>query len=443
MNTPDWIAYDHDHAWHPYTQMKTAPTPIPIESAKGAHLHTSDGRKLIDGISSWWVTLHGHGEPRLVEAIHQQAQKLDHVIYAGFTHEPASRLAHDLCQVLPGNLTKVFYSDNGSTAVEVGLKMAFQHWFNRGEKQRTRFITIEDAYHGDTVGTMAPGGTEVFHKTFKPLLFEVDRIPHPHSQRWDPQLSLEERSDACLDVLEELLEHQADTTAAFLIEPLIQGAGGMLIWPPSSLTRMRKICDRYGILLVLDEVFTGFGRTGSLFAYEQGDIVPDIICLSKAITGGMLPLAATVTHEEIYSSFLSDDRGKTFFHGHSYTANPIACNVGVESLKLLLESGVERIEAISSIHSKRMAKLASHPLVSNPGHLGLISRMEISESKDSTEASNYLSAIGPRLAEAFLKRNILLRPLGNVLYMMPPLAIRDEELHSMYDALDDILEELS
>lgn len=438
---PDWAEHDRRHVWHPYTQMQTAPAPVPLTSARGAHLYTADGRRLLDGISSWWVTLHGHGEPAIAEAIARQARELDHAIFAGFTHEPAARLAHEVAERLPGSLDRVFYSDNGSTAVEVGLKMAFQHWYNRGEKGRTRFVAIEDAYHGDTVGTMSPGGVAVFHETFRPLLFEVDRIPHPHSARWNrKEMDLEARSEACLELLDRHLEEHASETAGLVVEPLVQGAGGMLVWPDSSLGRMREICDRHGVLLILDEVFTGFGRTGALFACERGGIQPDIICLSKAITGGFLPLAVTVTHEEIYASFLSEDRSKTFFHGHSYTANPIACAAGLASLELLEKSGLRRIDDISAIHRERVARLADSPRVTDAASVGLISRMRIHETGERGKDSGYLHGIGPRLAAAFLERDILLRPLGDVLYILPPLAMSDAELHGIYDVLEELLE---
>ena len=309
---------DRDKAvvWHPYTQALTAPAPIPIERAEGVWLYTEDGRRILDGISSWWVNIHGHSHPKLNAALAKQAGELEHVVFAGCTHRPAVELAERLLEILPAGLARVFYSDNGSTAVEVALKLAIQYWINRGEPQRKTIVTLHNAYHGDTVGAMSASEDSVFTRAFSNLLFPVERVRDP------------EEMERCL---------QAHSAAAVLIEPMLQGAGGMIVWPVEFVAGVRRLCDRYGTLMIADEVLTGFGRTGKMFACEHAAIAPDIICLSKALTAGYLPLGVTATTTAVYDAFLSDDRSKTFFHGHSYTANPLACAVALASLDLFRE----------------------------------------------------------------------------------------------------------
>ena len=450
---PDWFNADREHLWHPYTQMATAPPPLAIERAEGAYLYTADGRAILDAISSWWVTLHGHSEPRIAAAIAEQARRLDHVIFAGCTHEPAARLAARLVQRAPAGLHRVFYSDNGSTAVEVALKMAFQHWANRGENDRQQFIALEAAYHGDTVGTMAVGGVDVFHSTFKPLLFDVLRVANPYVGNVDnggnegggnesAETEYEERAGESVEHLERLLSENRGRVAAVIIEPMVQAAGGMLIWPASFLVAVRELCDRFDTLLIADEVFTGFARTGEFFACEHGPIIPDILCVSKAITGGTLPLAATLTHERIYDSFLSEDRLKTFFHGHSYTANPIACAASLASLDILEDEGLTRVRQIEKIHRERLERLRGLPAISGARCIGLIARMAVRGKARPGDETGYLDDVGPHLHREFLKRDLLLRPLGNILYLLPPLATSDADLARVYDAIEEVVGEL-
>lgn len=436
----EWFDADRRHLWHPYTQMATAPPPLAIERAEGAYLYTADGRAILDAISSWWVTLHGHCEPRIAAAIAEQARRLDHVIFAGCTHEPAARLAASLVRRAPAGLERVFFSDNGSTAVEVALKMAFQHWANRGEPERRRFIALEAAYHGDTVGSMALGGVDVFHRVFKPLLFDVLRVVNPYLRTEGTDSDYEERAWESVEHLEHLLSENRGRVAAVVLEPMIQGAGGMLIWPASFLVAVRELCDRFDTLLVADEVFTGFGRTGELFACDHGPVVPDILCLSKAITGGVLPLAATLSHEEVYESFLGEDRLKTFFHGHSYTANPIACAAALASLEILDAGGLARVREIERIHRKHLGRLRKLPAISGTRCLGLIARMAVRGKTRPGDETGYLDEIGPRLYREFLKRDILLRPLGNILYVLPPLAASDPDLERVYETIEEVVE---
>lgn len=433
----DWKEADRVHAWHPYTQMLTAPEPLGIERAEGIYLYTSDGRRILDGISSWWVNTLGHSNPRLNKALARQAEKLQQVIFAGATHAGAAELAARLAAVTPGELDHCFYSDDGSTAVEVSLKMAAQYWRNRGEENRTLFVSMTNAYHGDTFGAMALGGSPVFHANFSPFFFPVRHFDcaRSESRKSTPAASLEASSDGSL---EEILQREGDSVAAVIIEPMLQGAGGMILWPSSSLVEIRELCDQYGTLLVADEVFTGFGRTGRLFACEHGPIVPDIICLSKALTAGYMPLAVTLSTPEIYNSFLSEDRGKTFFHGHSFTANALACAVALENLNILEDENIlSRIAGIEQLFVERLKRLESFSAVRSTRAIGSLAAMNI-EPGGGPEGG-YLDAIGPRLYAEFLERDILLRPLGNVLYFLPPYVITDEEIHRVFDAIEDVV----
>jgi adenosylmethionine-8-amino-7-oxononanoate aminotransferase len=407
---------DRDKAvvWHPYTQMKTAPPPLPIVRGQGVYLFTEDGRKLLDGTSSWWVNIHGHAHPRLNQAIAEQAKKIEQVIFAGATHEPAVELAERLVGVLPAGLTRIFYSDNGSTAVEAALKMALQYWQNRGTPERRRIVALRHAYHGDTVGAMSVSDESVFTQPFASFLFPVDRV--------DPS-GLEEH----------LLDH-GERVAAVIVEPMLQGAGGMIMWPAEALGRVRELCYRHGVLMIADEVLTGFGRTGRMFACEHAAVTPDIMCLSKALTAGYLPMAATAVTNAVYDAFLSDDRMKTFFHGHSFTANPLACAVALASLDLLEEGNVlARIGRLERQLRDGLAPLASLAHVADVRVLGGVGVVELAAS------GGYLDELGPRLYNAFLKRGILLRPLGNVVYFMPPYVITDAEVAWAIEQISEVL----
>ena len=433
----NWKDADRDHAWHPYTQMLTAPEPLGIERAEGVYLYTSEGRRILDGISSWWVNTLGHSNARLNKALTRQTEKLQQVIFAGATHPGAAELAARLAAITPGELDHSFYSDDGSTAVEVSLKMAAQYWRNKGEENRTLFVSMTNSYHGDTFGAMALGGSPVFHANFSDFLFPVRRFDctREESRAATPAASLESPSDGSL---EEILQREGDKVAAVIIEPVLQGAGGMILWPSESLVEIRELCDRYGTLLIADEVFTGFGRTGRLFACEHGPIVPDIICLSKALTAGYMPLAVTLSTAEIYNSFLSEDRGKTFFHGHSYTANALACAVALENLDILEDENIlGRISRIEELFKERLQKLEGLPAVRSTRAIGSLAALDI-EAGDSAEGG-YLDAIGPRLYAEFLERDILLRPLGNVLYFLPPYVITDDEIHRVFDAIEEVV----
>ena len=399
--------------WHPFTQHGLG-EPIPlIERADGAFLHDADGSRWIDAISSWWVTTHGHCHPRIMAAIAGQAQKLDQLIFAGWTHEPAETLAAGLRAIMPETLTRVFFSDSGSTSVEVALKMALGFWRNRGV-DRHRIVVMEHSYHGDTIGAMSVGARGVFNRAYEPLLFDVDTVPFPASGG----------EQATFDALEAACRAGA---AAFIVEPLVLGAGGMLVYPPAVLAEMRRICAAHEVLFIADEVMTGWGRTGTLLACEQAGIVPDLLCLSKGLTGGAMPLAVTMASEAIWEAHFSADRGQMFFHSSSYTANPIACAAANANLAVWREEPVaERIATLSARQAVRLDRLGN---VENPRLCGTIAAADL------PGGAGYLADVAPRLMAAAREAGVLLRPLGNTVYVMPPYCIDEAALDSVYDVI--------
>ena len=440
MNTPNLVQRDRLHLWHPYTQMATAPPPLPIIRAEGVYLHTEDGRRLLDGTSSWWVNIHGHAHPRLNRALSEQAQQFEHVMFAGCTHAPAVDLAERLLGVVPPGLTRVFYSDNGSTAVEVALKLAQQYWCNLGRSERRTFITLHHAYHGDTVGAMSVSEDSIFTRPFAPLLFPVTGADPPYCYRCPLGLERASCRIDCLSSLEAALQRHHGTVAAVLVEPMLQGAGGMIVWPHEFLAGARRLCDRYETLLIADEVLTGFGRTGKMFACEHASIAPDIMCLSKALTAGYLPLGATITTERLFDAFLDDQRAKTFFHGHSFTANPLACAVALASLDLFRETDVlARIARLEAHLRAGLTGLTALPIVGDVRVIGGVGIVELVSDKQTRGTGGYLDGIGPRLAARFLERGLLLRPLGNIVYFMPPYVITDEEADWAIDQIGEVL----
>lgn len=407
--------------WHPFTQHGLR-EPIPlVERAEGAALFTADGARVIDAISSWWVTTHGHCHPRIMAGIADQAQRLDQIIFAGWTHEPAETLARGLRAIMPESLTRVFFSDSGSTAVEVALKMALGYWAGRGEP-RHRIVVMDHSYHGDTIGAMSVGARGVFNRTYEPLLFDVARIPFPAAGAEQATLDALER--ACAD---------ADA-AALIVEPLVLGAGGMLIYPPHVLAKMREVCAARGVLFIADEVMTGWGRTGTLLACEQAGVVPDILCLSKGLTGGSVPLAVTMASEAIFAAHYSDDRARMFFHSSSYTANPLACAAANANLAVWREEDVlGRVADLARRQGERLAALAAAHAIANPRQCGTITAFEIGGSGD------YMADIAPRLMAHFREQGVLLRPLGNTVYVMPPYCIDDADLALVYAAIASAL----
>jgi adenosylmethionine---8-amino-7-oxononanoate aminotransferase len=416
----DWTALDDTHVWHPYTQHGIGTAPVPISRAEGAYLYDADGRAILDAISSWWVTLHGHAHPEIGRAVAEQASRLEQVIFAGFTHEPAARLAAELVDVLPGELPRVFFSDNGSTAVEVAMKMAIQYWANRGER-RPVIAALENAYHGDTFGAMSVSSRGLFTDPFGEHLFEVARMPDPSE-------------GDVLGALDTLIERRGGEVAAVIVEPLLLGAGGMRVWGVETLREIRGRTREHDILLIADEVLTGFGRTGPLFACGGAAVDPDVVCLSKGLTGGFLPMGATAATEEIFEAFRSPDRRRTLFHGHSYTANPLACAAARASLRLLDDTCAAARHAIEMAHHEHLARLADHPLVENPRVAGTIAAFDLPGSEA------YLSDVGPRLNAFALSHGVLLRPLGNVVYLLPPYCVTPSEIAGVYEIIEQFLE---
>ena len=410
--------------WHPFTQHGLG-EPIPnVARAEGEVLHTSDGKQIIDAITSWWVTTHGHAHPRIAAAIAEQATVLDQIIFAGWTHGPAEELANGLRALMPESLTRVFFSDSGSTSVEVALKMALGYWLHRGEARHS-VVVMDNGYHGDTIGAMSVGARGAFNRAYEPLLFDVTSIPFP---------SRGAEQDA-LDALEVACRKGA---AAFIVEPLILGAGGMLMYSSETLADMRRICARYGTLFIADEVMTGWGRTGTLLACEQAKIEADILCLSKGLTGGAIPLAVTMASEPVFEAHRSEDRARMFFHSSSYTANPIACAAANANLAIWRNEPVmQRIANLGEGQAAQLNALATHPAVQNPRRTGTITAFEVGE------GSGYLSDLAPRMLALFRERNVLLRPLGNTIYVMPPYCISSEQLDCIYDTIREVIDDVT
>ena len=435
-NSPNIIALDRQHVWHPFTQAQTAPEPIEIVSARGIRLQAADGREFLDMVSSWWVNIHGHAHPTIAAAIAQQAQTLEQVIFAGFTHQPAVQLASALVQRLPDGLTRVFFSDNGSTAVEVSLKIALQYWQNQGQMQRTRFLAFEGGYHGDTVGAMSAGKGCGFFDTYGSLLFEVGLLPFPAT--WQGDTEVEAREQAALAQLERYISEHGDTLAGVIIEPLIQGSAGMRMCRPEFLQALAKCLREAGILLIFDEVMTGFGRTGALFASLKAHVTPDIICLSKGLTAGFLPMSVTVVTEAIYTAFLGETFDRALVHGHSFTANPLGCAAALASLQVFEdEQTLRKLPQIEAWHWQHLARLAEHPAVRRVRVTGTIAAFDV-EVAD----AGYTSTVGARLKAFFHAHQLLMRPLGNVVYLLPPYCITEAELAHAYGIIEQALDAL-
>jgi adenosylmethionine---8-amino-7-oxononanoate aminotransferase len=448
-NTQSYIATsslaerDAKVVWHPFTQHQTAPFSIPIVRGEGTYLFDDSGKKYIDAISSWWVNLHGHSHPYIAQKVAEQFAKLEQVIFAGFTHEPAVRLAERLLEILPKNQAKIFYSDNGSTAVEVALKMAIQYFHNQGFTKKRKVIALENGYHGDTFGTMAVGAKSAFNAPFEGFLYETIYLPVP--TKGQEQHSLE--------TMKSLMQN-ADEIACFIFEPLIQGAGGMVMYEPEILEQLISLAKENGVLTIADEIMTGFGRTGKLFATDYVETKPDILCLSKGLTGGAMALGVTSCTQEIYEAFLSDDRKKTLFHSHSFTANPLACTAGLASLDLLLTDETnDKILRINQLHRQFKARVVvsgdtdngvNSPLngrgaggeVANIRIKGTILAIEI----QTAEGTSYFNNIRDVAYQFFIEKGILIRPLGNVIYLLPPYCISEEDLAYIYSCIEEFLE---
>lgn len=414
--------------WRPYTQESIAPGPITIDRAEDAYLFTKSGQKVFDGISSWWVITHGHCHPRIVEAIKRQAERIDQVIFANFSHAPAEELSERLIQMTPKELSRVFFSDNGSTAVESALKMALQACEQRGYPHKKKFLGFSKAYHGDTVGAMSVSADSLFTRPYRSTLFEILRARQPYS----PSASAQEY----VADFEEVLDREQENIAGVIIEPLLQAAGGMIVWPKEAIQKIAALCKRYNILLIFDEVMTGFGRTGSLFAMDEVGVTPDLVCLSKGITAGALPLAVTLVSEEIYRTFLSRDKSKMFFHGHSFTGNPIACAAAVANLRIFSEEDVcSKVRKIRTLQERFLKNLSSKFPISNPRTCGVVAAFEIESA-----IQGYRSEISERLTLDALELGLFIRPLGNTVYLLPPYCSTEEDLMAAWETLERVIE---
>lgn len=422
----DFQAEDKKNIWHPFTPLIGAPDPILIDRAEREYLFTPTGRKIIDAVSSWWVNLHGHANPVIAQAIARQASTLEHVIFAGFTHLPAIQLSKNLLSILPSNQRKIFFSDNGSTAVEVAIKMGLQFWHNQGHR-KIKIIAVDGAYHGDTFGSMSVGERGMFTAPFHHHLFETHFISFP----------AHDREEIVLNQFRKLID---DPSAGILIyEPLVQGAAGMRMYSPAFLNQLLTEAKERKIVCIADEVFTGFGRTGKIFASEYCEQLPDIMAISKGITGGAMALGVTSCSAEILSAFETDDFMKTFFHGHSYTANPLACAAANASFELLVSDQCQRaIRSIAESHETFKSKISSHPMLHQVRSLGTILAIELK----SVEGSNYANPIRKKIYDFFIQRDVLLRPLGNTIYILPPYVISKEALDRTYQVVEEFLSAL-
>src|SRR5882672_7022326 len=424
--------------WHPFTNSALDPAPIPVERAEGVWLYTTDGRKIIDAVSSWWVNLHGHSNPRIAAAIAEQARKMEHVILAGFTHEPAEKLAAGLRKWLAPDLMHLFFSDDGSTAVEVALKLAVQYFSNQGRAAKKEIVALEHGYHGDTAGAMSVSDDSPFTDPFRSMRYAVHRVPSPYLYRRAEGVTEAAHVEHCVRILAELLEEKSESIACLILEPLLQAAGGMIVYPAEYLRKARELCTQHDVLLIADEVLTGFGRTGKMFACDLAGVAPDLMCLSKGITGGFLPMGVTVCTDRVESAFRSEDRMHTFYHGHSYTGNALACAAANASLQIFEDEPVfDRIATIAKITGERLKQFKGFAVVGETRQIGTIGAIELR-----AEDAGYLSAMRPKLYRFFLDRGVLLRPLGNVVYVLPPYVIAPDELHHVYDVITEAVQSL-
>ncbi|GIZ09929.1 adenosylmethionine--8-amino-7-oxononanoate transaminase [Flavobacterium sp. UMI-01] len=412
------------HNWHPYTQHKTAPIPIAIVKGEGALLWDENGKEYLDAIASWWVNPYGHANPVIANAIYKQLTTIEHVLFGGFTHEPAVVLSEKLMAILPDNQNKIFYSDNGSTSVEIAIKVSMQYFFNQGIK-KTKIIAFEDAFHGDTFGAMAASGISFFTEAFKDSLIEVVRIPVPTKGN----------EEASLKALTELVT--TDECAAFIFEPLVQGAAGMVMYAPEILNQLIALCKKHKVFTIADEVMTGFGKTGKNFACDYLTEMPDMMCISKALTGGAIPMAITTFTQEIFDGFYDDDTNKALFHGHTFTANPTGCAAALASLELLQSAEMQaNLKRINKRHLDFESKIKSHPKIKTTRVLGVILALEIKSAIQET----YYGSMRTLLYDFFIKNGVILRPVGNIVYVLPPYVMTDEQLDKVYQVIENVLE---
>ncbi len=444
----DWLKSDSKYIWHPYTQAKEALNlpPVLIEKAKGIKLYDSKGNFYYDTISSWWCNVHGHNHPRIKEAISKQVNLLEHVLFAGFTHKPAIELSRKLIELTNHKFNRVFFSDNGSTSVEVALKISFQYWHNLGLKKKIRFVSLDYGYHGDTIGAMGVSGLDLFNKVFSPLLYPSYKVPSPYCYRCPVKKERPSCAIDCIKPLEKLLKEKHTEICAIIIEPLVMGAAGMIIYPKEYLKHVAVLAKRYKVHLILDEVAVGFGRTGRMFAYEHvPQIQADFLCLSKGITSGYLPLAVTLATEKIFKAFYGDyEKRKTFFHGHTYTANPVSCSAALASLKIFKEEKtMQKMKKLMPFFHRGLEKFSSLDLVGDLRYIGFIGAMELVKDKKTKEGFGLKRRMGLEVYKRGLKENLVLRPLGDIIYLFLPLCTSKAQIEDILKRTYSVIKSLS
>lgn len=442
----NWLKKDLEYVWHPYTQMKDSrrTPPLLIERADGAKVYDSDGRFYYDTISSWWCNVHGHNHPKIKRAIKKQLDSFEHVLFAGFTHKPAIELAEKLVALAPVGLRKVFFSDNGSTSVEVALKMSFQYWRNIGAVSKTKFVSLDRGYHGDTIGAMSVSGVSLFNEAFSPLFFPSIKVPSPYCYRCPMGRQEGLCNIDCLLPLEKLLKKRSREIAGIILEPRLMAAGGMIVYPKEYLEGAGRLARRFNVHLILDEVATGFGRTGEMFAAGPVDVHADFICLSKGITSGYLPLGATLTTDKIYNAFYADhEKKKTFYHGHTYTANPVSCAAALASLKIFgEEKTLESVAKLIPIFQERLKDFKPLPFVGDVRGIGLVGALELVMDKKTKKGFDFKKRVGLKVYKSGLQKNLILRPLGDIIYFFLPLCISRAELEDIMDRAYEVIKEL-
>lgn len=452
MNKETLIRWDKEHIWHPFTQMKlwVKDEPTIFIEGRDCFLKDIDGKWYLDGVSSLWVNIHGHRRSEIDEAVKFQLDKIAHSTLLGACNEPSIVLAKKLVDLFNSNLpwgeplTKIFYSDNGSTAVEIALKIAYQYWVNQGIKDKDSFVSLKEGYHGDTIGAVSVGGIELFHQVYKPLLNKSIQAPAPYCYRCELELSYPYCGIACLGEMENILRQNYEKIIAVIVEPLVQCAGGIIVWPEGYLKGLRQLCNKYNILLIADEVATGFGRTGRMFACEHEEVTPDIICLSKGITNGYMPLAVTAVNEKIFNTFLGDlEERKTFYHGHSYTGNPLACAAALANLEIFeKEKTLQSLTPKMRLLSEKLNEIASLPYVGDVRQKGMIAGVELVKDKHTKESFSWREQIGWKVVKFARKYGVWLRPLGDVVVIMPPLVISQENLERLLLVVKECIMEL-
>ena len=438
----NWQEKDLKYIWHPYTQMKDCRNfpPIFIRQARGIKLYDDRGNFYYDTISSWWCNVHGHNHPWIKKAVKKQIDILEHVLFAGFTHRPAIELAERLVGIAPGNLTRVFFSDDGSTAVETALKMSFQYWQNKGKTKKKRFVSLDRGYHGDTMGAMSISGVGLFNKVFSPLFFKSYKVPTPYCYRCPLGRKKESCGIACIKPLERLLKNKHREICGIVLEPLLLAAGGMIIYPAEYLKRAARLTKKYNVHLILDEVATGLGRTGKMFACEHAGVKPDLMCLSKGLTAGYLPMGITMTTERVYRAFYADyARRKTFYHGHTYTANPLTCAAANAGLDLFEKEGtLENVNRLAPLLADRMERFREYPLVGDVRCLGMVGAVELVGNKKTKQGFG-TRRIGQEIYRKGLSEHLLLRPLGDIIYLFLPLSVTERQIEDITGKMRRVL----